>query len=49
MRDGWKRSRTANTRLGLTPDEIDSGYTPSVQKLADRLEAYRLSIAACEL
>jgi pimeloyl-ACP methyl ester carboxylesterase len=41
--------RVARERLGITPDEIDGGHTPALSRpkeLADRLEAYRLSIAA---
>jgi pimeloyl-ACP methyl ester carboxylesterase len=43
--------RVARERLGITPDEIDGGHTPALSRpkeLADRLEAYRLSIAAGE-
>jgi pimeloyl-ACP methyl ester carboxylesterase len=43
--------RVAQERLGITPDEIDGGHTPALSRpkeLADRLEAYRLSIAAGE-
>ena len=35
--------RVARERLGITPDEIDSGHTPALshpRELADRLEAY---------
>ncbi|WP_019135589.1 alpha/beta fold hydrolase [Cellulomonas massiliensis] len=35
--------RVARERLGLTPDEIDTGHTPALSRpveLADRLEAY---------
>lgn len=38
----------AQERLGIIPDEIDSGHTPALsrpQKLAHRLEAYRVSVA----
>lgn len=41
--------RVARERLGITPDEIDGGHTPALSRpkeLANRLEAYRLSIAA---
>jgi pimeloyl-ACP methyl ester carboxylesterase len=43
--------RVTQERLGITPDEIDGGHTPALSRpkeLADRLEAYRLSIAAGE-
>ena len=43
--------RVARERLSITPDEIDGGHTPALSRpkeLADRLEAYRLSIAAGE-
>jgi pimeloyl-ACP methyl ester carboxylesterase len=43
--------RVALERLGITPDEIDGGHTPALSRpkeLGDRLEAYRLSIAAGE-
>src|SRR5690242_12483870 len=39
--------RVARERLGITPDEIDGGHTPALSRpkeLAERLEAYRLSI-----
>jgi pimeloyl-ACP methyl ester carboxylesterase len=39
--------RVTRERLGITPDEIDGGHTPALSRpkeLADRLEAYRLSI-----
>lgn len=39
----WLR-RVVRERLGITPDEIDSGHTPALSRpkeLADRLEAYR--------
>jgi pimeloyl-ACP methyl ester carboxylesterase len=39
--------RVAEDRLGITPDEIDGGHTPALsrpRKLAERLEAYRVSI-----
>ena len=35
--------RVARERLGITPDEIDSGHTPALshpRELADRLDAY---------
>jgi hypothetical protein len=40
--------RVARKRLGITPDEIDGGYTPALsrpEELADRLEAYRVAVA----
>ncbi|MDQ3644743.1 MAG: alpha/beta hydrolase [Actinomycetota bacterium] len=40
----WTR-RMVRERLGIIPDEIDSGHTPALshpKELADRLEAYRL-------
>jgi pimeloyl-ACP methyl ester carboxylesterase len=40
----WTR-RVVRDRLGLTPDEIDSGHCPALSRpveLADRLEAYRV-------
>jgi len=43
--------RVAQERLGITPDEIDGGHTPALSRpkeLADRLEAYRVSIASHE-
>jgi pimeloyl-ACP methyl ester carboxylesterase len=43
--------RVAKERLGITPDEIDGGHTPALSRpkeLADRLEAYRLSVALPE-
>lgn len=43
--------RVAQERLGITPDEIDGGHTPALSRpkeLADRLEAYRLSVALPE-
>lgn len=39
----WVR-RVVRDRLGITPDEIDSGHTPALSRpteLADRLESYR--------
>jgi pimeloyl-ACP methyl ester carboxylesterase len=39
--------RVAQERLGITPDEIDGGHTPALSRpkeLADRLEAYRVSV-----
>jgi pimeloyl-ACP methyl ester carboxylesterase len=39
----WLR-RVVKDRLGIEPDEIDSGHTPALsrpQELAERLEAYR--------
>lgn len=38
----WTR-RMVRSRLGITPDEMDSGHTPALSRpkeLADRLEAY---------
>jgi hypothetical protein len=35
-------------RLGITPDEIESGHCPALSRpaeLADRLEAYRAELA----
>jgi hypothetical protein len=35
--------RVVRDRLGITPDEIDSGHTPALsrpEELAERLEAY---------
>jgi pimeloyl-ACP methyl ester carboxylesterase len=43
--------RVTRERLGITPDEIDGGHTPALSRpkeLADRLEAYRVSITAGE-
>jgi pimeloyl-ACP methyl ester carboxylesterase len=43
----WVR-RVVKQRLGLTPDEIDSGHTPALSRpkeLAQRLEAYRVAAA----
>ena len=43
--------RVARERLGITPDEIDGGHTPALSRpkeLADRLEAYRVSVAHAE-
>ena len=40
----WVR-RVVRDRLGITPDEIDSGHTPALSRpveLAERLEAYRV-------
>ena len=42
----WLR-RVVRDRLGMTPDEIDSGHTPALSRpkeLADRLEAYRADV-----
>jgi pimeloyl-ACP methyl ester carboxylesterase len=42
----WAR-RVVRDRLGLTPDEIDSGHTPALSRpreLADRLESYRTGV-----
>jgi hypothetical protein len=39
---GWLR-RVIRERLGILPDEIDSGHCPALSRpleLADRLEAY---------
>jgi pimeloyl-ACP methyl ester carboxylesterase len=39
--------RMVRNRLGITPDEIESGHTPALsrpQELADRLEAYRTEL-----
>jgi len=39
--------RVARERLGITPDEIDSGHTPALSRpreLADRLEAYAAGV-----
>jgi pimeloyl-ACP methyl ester carboxylesterase len=44
----WLR-RVVRDRLGMTPDEIDSGHTPALSRpneLADRLEAYRADVSA---
>jgi pimeloyl-ACP methyl ester carboxylesterase len=44
----WLR-RVVRERLGVTPDEIDSGHTPALSRpteLADRLEAYRTGMSA---
>ena len=41
----WTR-RVVGDRLGITPDEIDSGHCPALSRpaeLADRLEAYRIA------
>jgi pimeloyl-ACP methyl ester carboxylesterase len=41
----WLR-RVVRDRLGITPDEIDSGHTPALSRpmeLAERLERYRTS------
>jgi pimeloyl-ACP methyl ester carboxylesterase len=43
---GWLR-RVVRDRLGLTPDEIDSGHTPALSRpkeLAARLERYRTDL-----
>ena len=43
----WLR-RVVRDRLGITPDEIDSGHTPALSRpaeLAERLEAYRADVA----
>jgi pimeloyl-ACP methyl ester carboxylesterase len=43
----WVR-RVVRERLGLVPDEIDSGHTPALSRpkeLAERLEAYRAGLA----
>jgi pimeloyl-ACP methyl ester carboxylesterase len=43
----WLR-RVVQGRLGITPDEIDSGHTPALSRpkeLADRLESYRTAVA----
>lgn len=39
--------RVVKERLGITPDEMDSGHLPALsrpQELVERLEAYRLSL-----
>jgi pimeloyl-ACP methyl ester carboxylesterase len=44
----WLRG-VVRDRLGITPDEIDSGHTPALsrpQELAERLEAYRTGVLA---
>ena len=44
----WLR-RVVRDRLGITPDEIDSGHTPALSRpkeLVDRLEAYRADLPA---
>jgi pimeloyl-ACP methyl ester carboxylesterase len=44
----WLRG-VVRDRLGITPDEIDSGHTPALSRpkeLADRLEAYRTGVPA---
>jgi pimeloyl-ACP methyl ester carboxylesterase len=44
----WLR-RVVGNRLGITPDEIDSGHTPALSRpgeLAERLEAYRTDVSA---
>jgi hypothetical protein len=44
----WLR-RVVRDRLGITPDEIDSGHTPALSRpreLAERLEAYRAEVSA---
>ena len=43
----WLRDVVRN-RLGITPDEIDSGHTPALSRpleLAERLEGYRVASA----
>jgi pimeloyl-ACP methyl ester carboxylesterase len=43
----WLRG-VVRDRLGITPDEIDSGHTPALSRppeLADRLESYRVATA----
>jgi pimeloyl-ACP methyl ester carboxylesterase len=42
----WVR-RVVRDRLGIVPDEIDSGHTPALshpKELVERLEAYRLDV-----
>jgi pimeloyl-ACP methyl ester carboxylesterase len=42
----WNR-RVVQERLGITPEEIDSGHTPALshpQELADRLEVFRAEL-----
>jgi pimeloyl-ACP methyl ester carboxylesterase len=44
----WLR-RVVRDRLGMAPDEIDSGHTPALSRpgeLAERLEAYRAEVSA---
>ena len=44
----WLRD-VVRARLGITPDEIDSGHTPALSRpleLAERLEAYRAALSA---
>ena len=44
----WMRG-VVRDRLGITPDEIDSGHCPALSRpkeLADRLEAYRAELQA---
>ena len=44
----WLRD-VVRDRLGITPDEIDSGHTPALSRpleLAERLEAYRAALSA---
>lgn len=44
----WVR-RLVRDRLGITPDEIDSGHCPALSRpreLVDRLEAYRVDLGA---
>jgi pimeloyl-ACP methyl ester carboxylesterase len=44
----WLRG-VVRDRLGIAPDEIDSGHTPALSRpkeLADRLEAYRTGVPA---
>jgi pimeloyl-ACP methyl ester carboxylesterase len=43
----WVRDLVSD-RLGITPDEIDSGHTPALSRpleLAERLEAYRAALS----
>ena len=43
----WMRG-VVRERLGITPDEIESGHCPALSRpaeLADRLEAYRAELA----
>ena len=44
----WVR-RVVRDRLGITPDEMDSGHTPALshpRELVQRLEAYRADVWA---
>lgn len=44
----WVR-RVVRDRLGMTPDEIDSGHTPALSRpreLAEKLEAYRAGLGS---